>query len=220
MWLVAMSHHTTSWKSPTSTWRWTAGKAGRSPAGGKARRIGGRPALARQKTVGQHDQRAVPMQTIPAPALLVVPATRALGVFIERLDGPAAMGQLDQPLQRRVRGQVTVIPLDLAAFARQRTLAEPLALRARADAGRAGGALGAPRRPMHPHGHQLFAQDHVVVLAPGDGLPAVRRQGIPHGLGLIERGGPRPRGRGGDLSVVAQTSSGKRSPQVLLTPTT
>jgi hypothetical protein len=81
-----MSHNTTSWKSHKSTWRWTAGKDGRSPEGGKARRVGGRPALARQKTVGQHDQRAVPMQAIPAPALIVVQATRALRVFVELLD--------------------------------------------------------------------------------------------------------------------------------------
>src|SRR4051812_14882445 len=109
-----MSHNTTSWKSHTSTWRWTAGKDGRSPEGEKARRIGGSPALARQKTVGQHDQREVPMQAIPAPALVVVQTAFAFGILIELLDGPAAVGQLDQPTQRRVRGQGTVIPLDLA----------------------------------------------------------------------------------------------------------
>src|SRR5215468_7632066 len=97
-----MSHHTTSWKSHRSTWRWTAGNDGRCPEGGKARRVGGRPALARQKTIGQHDQCEVPMQAIPAPALIVVQATLALGVLIELRNRPAAVGQLDQPLQRRV----------------------------------------------------------------------------------------------------------------------
>src|SRR5262249_46466809 len=72
-------------------------------------RVGGHPALARQKTVGQHDQCEVPMQPIPAPALIVVQPTLALRVFIELLNGPAAVGQLDQPPQRRIRGQVTVI---------------------------------------------------------------------------------------------------------------
>src|SRR5262245_12184671 len=119
-----MSHNTTSWKSHRSTWRWTAGNDGRSPEGGKARRMGGHPALTREKTIGQHDQREVPMQPIPTPALIVVQATLALRIFIELLNGPAAVGQLDEPLQRRIRGPVTVIPLDLAAFARQRTLAE------------------------------------------------------------------------------------------------
>jgi hypothetical protein len=43
----------------------------------------------------------------------------------------------------------------------------------------AGGELRATRRPVCPHGHELFAEGHVVVLAPGDGLPAVLRRGIP-----------------------------------------
>ena len=66
IWLVAMSHNTTSWKSHRSTWRWTAGNDGRSPEGGKARRVGGRPALAREKAIGQQDPRAMAMQAIPA----------------------------------------------------------------------------------------------------------------------------------------------------------
>jgi hypothetical protein len=49
------------------------------------------------------------MQPIPAPALIVVQPTLALRIFIELLNGPAAVGQLDQPLQRRIRGQVTVL---------------------------------------------------------------------------------------------------------------
>ena len=106
-----MSHNTTSWKSHRSTWRWTAGKDGRSPEGGKARRVGGRPALARQKTVGQHDQREVPMQAIPASALIVVQPALALRVLIELLNRPAAVGQLDQPTQRGVRRQAVYLSL-------------------------------------------------------------------------------------------------------------
>src|SRR4030095_16298824 len=88
-----MSHNTTSWKSHSSTWRWTAGKDGRSPEGGKAGRVAGHPALARQKTVGQHDQCEVPMQTIPAPPLVVVQPALAFGILVELLNGPAAVGQ-------------------------------------------------------------------------------------------------------------------------------
>src|SRR5262252_7869979 len=160
-----MSHNTTSWKSPRSTWRWTAGNDGRSPEGGKARRVGRHPALARQETIGQHDQREVPMQAIPAPALIVVQATLALGVLIELLNRPATVGQLDQPLQRRVRRQVTQVPFHLAALARHRTLAEQPALRARGDAVMARGQLRATRGPMHPYSDELFAEDHAVVLA-------------------------------------------------------
>src|SRR5262249_57526594 len=92
-----MSHNTTSWKSHSSTWRWTAGNDGRSPEGGKARQIGGRPALARQKAIREHDQREMAMQAIPAPALVVVQTAFAFGILIELLDGPPALGQLHQP---------------------------------------------------------------------------------------------------------------------------
>src|SRR2546422_4038523 len=101
-----MSHNTTSWKSHSSTWRWTAGNDGRSPEGGKARRVGRCPALARHKTRGQQDQREVPMPPIPTPALGMVQTTRALGVLRELLDGPAAVGQCDEAMPRGVRRQV------------------------------------------------------------------------------------------------------------------
>src|SRR5262252_969786 len=134
-----MSHNTTSWKSHTNTWRWTAGNDGRSPEGGKARRGGGRPALARQKTLGQHDQREVPMQAIPAPALIMIQATLALGVLIEWLNRPAAVGQLDQPLSWRVGRQVAEVPREVTGFARYGALTEQPPLRARGDAVMAGG---------------------------------------------------------------------------------
>src|SRR5215475_13393429 len=182
-----MSHNTTSWNSHSSTWRWTAGNDGRSPEGGKARRVGGHPALACEKAIGQHDQGEVPMQAIPAPALVVVQTTFAFGILIELLDGPAAVGHLNQPLQRRVRRQGTVIPLGLAAFARQRTLTEQPPLRSRTDARMTRRELGTARRPVHAHGHKLFAEDHVVVFPPRDRLPAVCREGLEDGLGLIQR---------------------------------
>src|SRR5215813_14137901 len=170
-----MSHNTTSWKSHSSTWRWIAGKDGRSPEGGKARRVGGHPALARQKTIGQHDQRKMPMQAIPAAALIVVQATLALRVFIELLDRPAAMGQLDEARQRGVRRQVTDIPLHLAAGTRHWALTKEPALWPSIDAMMAGGELRATRGPVQPHSHKLFAEDDVVMFAPSNGLPAVLR---------------------------------------------
>src|SRR6516164_2918218 len=182
-----MSQSTTSWNSHSSTWRWTAGNDRRSPEGGKARRVGGHPALARQKTVGQHDQREVPMQAIPASALIVVQPTLALRVFIELLDGPAAVGQLDQPPQRRVCRQGTEVPLEVTAFARHGTLAEQPAFRPGTDARMTRRELCTARRPVHAHGDKLFAEDYGVVLSPRDRLPAVRGQGLEDGLGLIQR---------------------------------
>src|SRR2546430_14207344 len=152
MWLVARSHNTTSWKTNTSSGGGTGGNDGRLEGGEKPRRIGGRPALACEKAIGQHDQGEVPMQPTPAPPLVVVQAALAFGILIKLLDGPAAVGQLDQPLQRRVRGQVTVIPLDLAAFARPRPLAEQPPFRPPGAALMAGGELPAPPGPMHPAG--------------------------------------------------------------------
>src|SRR5215475_4091056 len=186
-----ISHNTTSWKSHTSTWRWTAGNDGRSPEGGKARRYGRHPALARQKAIGQHDQREVPMQAIPTAALVMIQTTLALGVFIKLLDRPAAVGQRDEAMEWGVRWQVAEVPFEVAAFARQGALAEQPALRSRADAVMAGRQLRAARSPVHAHSHELFAQDYVTVLAPGDGQPTVRWQPIQHHLGLIEWGGAR-----------------------------
>ena len=139
-----MSHNTTSWNSHSNTWRWTAGKDRRSPEGGKARQVGGRPALACQKAIGQHDQREMAMQAIPAAALVMVQATLAFGIFVELLNRPAAMRHLHQALQRRVRWEVTVIPLHLTALARQGTLAEQPTLWPGGDPMMAGGQLCPP----------------------------------------------------------------------------
>src|SRR5918911_196372 len=109
-----MSHNTISWHSHSSTWRWTAGNDGRSPEGGKAHRGGRRPTLTRHKTVGQHHQRKMPMQAIPAPPLVVIQSTLALDVLVELLNRPAVVRQFDEPVQRRVRRQTAVIPLDVA----------------------------------------------------------------------------------------------------------
>src|SRR5262249_13521818 len=142
-----MSHNTTSWNSHRSTWRWTAGNDGRCPEGGKAHRVGRHPALVRHKAVSQHDQREMPMQAVPAPTLIIVQATLALGILVELLDGPAAVCQFGQPMQRGIRGQGTEIPFDLVAFAWHRPLAEQPALRSCADAVMAGGELRATCRP-------------------------------------------------------------------------
>jgi hypothetical protein len=87
----------------------------------------------------------MPLPPIPAPALVVVQAPRALGVLGELLAGPAAVCQLDQALQRGGCRQGAAVLLAVAAVARQRPRAEQPALRARGDAGMAGGELRARR---------------------------------------------------------------------------
>src|SRR4029453_14837398 len=186
-----MSHNTTSWKSHSSTWRWTAGNDGHAPEGGNARRVGGYPALARQKAIGQHDQREMARQAIPASALVVGQAALAFGVLVELLDGPATVRQFDQPLQRRIRRQVAEIPLHFTAFARHRALAEQPALRPGHHARMAGGELRPTRRPVHAYGSKVFAEDGALVFTPRDGLPVVGWQGLQHGLGWVQRRGAR-----------------------------
>ena len=221
-----MSHNTTSWKSHRRTWRWTAGNDGRTPEGEKARRGGGRPPLAGQKALRQHDAGKVSMHAVPAPVLVVIQSTRALSVLVERLDRPAAVRQLGQPVQRRVHRQVAKGPREIAAFARHRAFAEQPALWARADAGMAGGAFGSAGGPVHPHGHALFAEDHIVVLAPGEGLPAVLRQGCEDDLGRIPQRWARllrlatPARTRRQRGTAAGTSAGRRTPKVRLIPTT
>jgi hypothetical protein len=106
------------------------------------------------------------MQPIPAPALGVVQATLALGVLVELLDGPAAVRQFHQPVQRRVHRQIAVMPLDIARFAWHRALAEQPALRAGADAMISGGELRSTRAPVHRHGDKLFAEHGARVREP------------------------------------------------------
>src|SRR5262245_49650819 len=118
-----MRHNTTSWKSPTRPWRWTAGNDGRSPAGGQARQVGGPPALARAKALGQQDQGQMAMQTLPASALGRGHAARPCGILIQWLNGPAAMRQCNQSLQGCVWRQVAEGPLDRAPLARPRAFA-------------------------------------------------------------------------------------------------
>src|SRR5512134_3968043 len=118
----------------------------------------------------------MPMQAIPAPPLVVVQATLALGVFIELLDRPAAMRQLDQAVQRCLRRQVAEVPLEVTAFAWHRALAKQPALGPGPDPRMASGELHATCGPVRPYSHELFAQGPVVVLAPGDRLPALLRQ--------------------------------------------
>lgn len=88
--------------------RW-AGRA--LPGGEKARRGSRRSALARQKAIRLHDQCAVPMQAILAPACIVAQPALALGVLVVLLHGPVAVGQLNQPTQRGGHRRVTQGPL-------------------------------------------------------------------------------------------------------------
>jgi hypothetical protein len=127
------------------------------------------------------------MPAVPAPALVMIQAPRALGVRIDWLHRPAAVGPLAQPLPRRVGRQGAAVPLAVTVCARYGALAEPPPLRARVDAVMAGGALGAPDGPVHAYGHALRAQDHVVVGPPGEGLPALCQQGLEDSLGLLQR---------------------------------
>lgn len=71
-------------------------------------------ALQHEETVGQHDERQVPMQAIPASPLEIVQTTFLFGIFVKLLNHPPRVSQGDQTLQRGVRGQRTEPVLRLA----------------------------------------------------------------------------------------------------------
>ena len=95
-----MSQRTRSWKSQSSTCRWTYGKELRVTEGGKviSRRQRKLQPLQHEETVSHHDQRQMPMQALPTSPLKVVQATFLLGIFVKLLDHPTRMGQGDQSL--------------------------------------------------------------------------------------------------------------------------
>jgi hypothetical protein len=160
-----MRHNTTSGKSHSNTWRWTAGNDGR-------------PALTRHKAISQPHQRQRPMQAIPAPTLVMIQAAFAFGILTERLDGPAAVGQCEQRMPPRVRWQVTDTPLHLVALARHRALVEQPALWAGPAPRMVGGAPRAPRGSVHPHRRKWLPQDSARMLALDDWLPALLWQRV------------------------------------------
>src|SRR5260221_3645533 len=113
-----MSQRTSSWKSHSSTWRWTGGSEVRVTEGGKslANRQRQLQALQCEETIDQHDQCQVPMQAVPASSLEVIQATFLLGIFIKLLDDPPRVSQGDQSLQRGVWGQRAEPVLSLLRF--------------------------------------------------------------------------------------------------------
>src|SRR5262252_1199463 len=154
-WSVARYQRTRSWRSQTSTWRWTAGRlsrrgarrsAGAAAEGGGARGLrgvglvggrGGGQALQDQEGVGEPDQGQVAVQAGPGAALVVVEPALPLGVLVGLLDGPAGVGQGDQPRQGRLQGpagQPQEELLGLPLVPRQGALAQEPADRPGGDA--------------------------------------------------------------------------------------
>jgi hypothetical protein len=100
IWSEWTNQRTRSWKSQSNTWRWTAGNEGRreGAAGGESR-LGRRSGetLGDEEGVGEHHQRKMAMQAVPAAALVVAEAALPFGVLIELLDRPPQMGERRQP---------------------------------------------------------------------------------------------------------------------------
>src|SRR5215472_7852444 len=114
-------------RSHSLTRRWTSGSGirRRSGRGGKnaprASTHGTLLALSHfqpdQKTIAQHDGDGVAMKTIPAPALILVPAQLGFGFLMILLHPVAAVGILDHRGQRRGGREMTpeILPLPLLA---------------------------------------------------------------------------------------------------------
>src|SRR5512138_2309596 len=107
-----MNQSTRSWSSQTRIRRCASGRlqvaeGGKATlAGGSAGVDGGLEALGGEEAVGEHHQREVTVEAVPAPTLVVIEPALPLSILVELLDDPARVGQLDQPSKRRVFGQV------------------------------------------------------------------------------------------------------------------
>ena len=85
--------------SRTKTRRWTAGREWPVPEGGKDRLAVLAMPVDHQEAVRQHNQRQVALESVPSTALIMVEAALAFGVFVELLDGPTHVGQMDKPIE-------------------------------------------------------------------------------------------------------------------------
>src|SRR5690242_5643476 len=106
---------TASRRSQSTIWRCTSGRdiRRRSGRGGKspprAPRAGSfGPALPfspDQEAVGQHHTDGVPVESLPSPTLILVPAQEPLGLLVEPLHPLPPVGILHQALQTHIRTQ-------------------------------------------------------------------------------------------------------------------
>src|SRR5512135_807193 len=108
-------------RSQSQTWRWTSGSDNRrrSGRGGKSPPRSSRagsflpalPLLPDQEAVRQHHAHRMPMEALPPPALILVPAQQPLGLFVILLHPVSPVRVLHQPLQRHRRPEVApVVP--------------------------------------------------------------------------------------------------------------
>src|SRR5512135_1819435 len=108
-------------RSQSQTWRWTSGSVNRcrSGRGGKSPPRSSRagsflpplPLLPDQEAVRQHHAHGVPLEALPQPALILVPAPQSLGLFVILLHPVSPVRVLHQPLQRHLRPEVApVVP--------------------------------------------------------------------------------------------------------------
>ena len=116
---VVIHHSTAWWRSHRATSRCTAGSVPRCRSGRGGKRVAwATPSrlvlslpqlLPEQKAVCQHHGDGMPVETPPQPSLVLVPAQFPLGLFMELLDGMAAMGNVHQFLQGSRGRQVAPI---------------------------------------------------------------------------------------------------------------
>src|SRR5512135_264110 len=113
-----------STRSQSMIWRWTSGSVmrRRSARGGKSPPRSPRagsllpisPFLPHQEAVGQHHTDGVPVEPLPLPALVLVPAQEPLGLLVVLLDPVPPVRVLDHRLQRHPRPEVAPVILPLA----------------------------------------------------------------------------------------------------------
>src|SRR3954453_18914206 len=123
-----------------------------------------------QISKGNANHQRVPMQASPGPAFEVAEPEFLLELLMHLLARPARLDAGDQPPQRGPLRQVTEVVFRLAAVAPFADQPELLARQA--------GALGIERpvRYVFPHRGEAGAERALGAVAPGDAMPALRRQ--------------------------------------------
>jgi hypothetical protein len=129
--------------------------------------------------VGQHDQGDMAMETRPQPSFVVIEPQFPLGVLIEALYDPTAVGQLHQTLQVQVIEAPSEVVLGFTLVAQQGTFAHKPPL--------GNGVAASIATPIDPHAAGLFDQCSRGALPPGDGMPGVLGQAVQQVAGGVAR---------------------------------
>src|SRR5262245_7481649 len=130
----AINSRIASYRSHSTMYRWISAierrresrRGGKSPASG-ARAFSSLPLspfVPNQKAETEHDRQSLPMKTIPAPPLVLIPSQLTFGFFVVLLDPVTTVCILGHFGECRLGPEVTPEVLPFALLRTRRTLAD------------------------------------------------------------------------------------------------